>query len=417
MAEFTGERVIPGQVEPDLFNEHFARYHFASRLACGKRVLDIACGTGYGSAELAAVARSVTGLDVSSDAIDHAREHYPLPNLEFLQASAEQIPLPDHSFDLIVAFEVIEHLEDYPALLEQSRRLLSPSGQFIVSTPNKLYYEDSRRDSGPNPFHVHEFEYDEFRRLLAGVFPHVSLFLQNHSDSITFQPTDATHSIEVRSTAPPPEPGSAHFFVAVCAMAPQLGSPTFVFVPTTANTLRERELHIAKLEKEVATKSEWLDRALTGHKALVEQHQQQTDELQQRNLWAGQLNRDLTASQDRVGQLQTELAQEQTAAKETVAQYEAKLRELEQDIAEKARWALETEQRLSQELDAKCRELAQCVSLLHESENTVEERTKWALQLQKEVEALESRLSAVSASRWYRVGRTLGLGPELRQPS
>ena len=74
MPEFTGQRVIPGKVDPDLWNEHFARYAFAARLARQKRVLDIACGSGYGSAELAKVARSVTGIDVSEEAVAHAEE-------------------------------------------------------------------------------------------------------------------------------------------------------------------------------------------------------------------------------------------------------------------------------------------------------------------------------------------------------
>ena len=83
MAEFTGERVIPGQVDIDLMNEHVARYAFAARLARGKRVLDAGCGAGYGSAELAKVAASVLGVDVAADAVDFAREHYRLPHLSF----------------------------------------------------------------------------------------------------------------------------------------------------------------------------------------------------------------------------------------------------------------------------------------------------------------------------------------------
>ena len=81
MAEFTGERVIPGQVDIDLLNEHMARYAFAARLARGKRALDAGCGAGYGSAELARAALSVVGIDSSPDAIEFARATYPMPNL------------------------------------------------------------------------------------------------------------------------------------------------------------------------------------------------------------------------------------------------------------------------------------------------------------------------------------------------
>jgi len=140
LVEFTGERLVPGQVDQDLFNEHISRYAFASRLARNKRVLDIACGMGYGSAALAKVAASVVGLDLSQEAVTAARESYRESNLHFLAAPAQQIPFADHTFDLIVAFEVIEHLNDWSVLLLEARRLLSPGGQFIVSTPNINYY-------------------------------------------------------------------------------------------------------------------------------------------------------------------------------------------------------------------------------------------------------------------------------------
>src|SRR5450755_3241426 len=82
--EFTGERVIPGQVDADLLNEHLARYAFAARLARGKRVLDAGCGTGYGAAELVASALLVVGADIAAEAVDFARRHYRLPYLEFV---------------------------------------------------------------------------------------------------------------------------------------------------------------------------------------------------------------------------------------------------------------------------------------------------------------------------------------------
>src|SRR5271156_1795322 len=92
LVEFTGERVIPGQVNDDLWSEHLARYAFARRFAAGKRVLDAGCGAGYGSAELAGLAAFVTGVDAASDAIEYARQAYPLPNARFLAASCTDLP-------------------------------------------------------------------------------------------------------------------------------------------------------------------------------------------------------------------------------------------------------------------------------------------------------------------------------------
>jgi ubiquinone/menaquinone biosynthesis C-methylase UbiE len=98
LAEFTGERVIPGQVDRDLWNEHFARYLFAARLCRHKRVLDLACGTGYGAAGLAQTASQVVGLDYSTDALAYAKEEY--PNLRLVRSSATSFRLRDFSFEV-----------------------------------------------------------------------------------------------------------------------------------------------------------------------------------------------------------------------------------------------------------------------------------------------------------------------------
>ena len=210
------------------------------------------------------------------------------------------------------------------------------------------------------------------------------------------------------------DPADSHFFVAVCALAPQIGSPVFVYVPKTSNVLREREKHIALLEQELARKSEWLDESLRNHQDLVDKHRHQTAELEARNRWAEQLNKNLEDSQQRIAALQDELAAEQQAAADTVQQYEQAIASLEEDVRAKAQWAIDTEKRLTEELTAKSQELARCVALLHENETLVEERTKWALALQQQIEGLETQVSSVVGSRWYRMGRTLGLGPELR---
>jgi SAM-dependent methyltransferase len=211
LAEFTGERLIPGEVDIDLLNEHMARYHFAVRLARGKRVLDAGCGAGYGSAELADAAERVTGIDIAQAAVDYARAHYALPNLTFEPASCTQLPYADGAFDLVVAFEVIEHLENWRDFLQEVRRVLAPAGQLIVSTPNRLYYTESRGADGANPFHVHEFDFDEFSRELKQFFPYVTMFLENHVEGVTFQPHEAGDTVEARVDAAEPVPDESHF--------------------------------------------------------------------------------------------------------------------------------------------------------------------------------------------------------------
>lgn len=386
MTEFTGERVVPGEVDADLWNEHFGRYTFAARLSRMKRVLDAGCGMGYGSAELARVAASVVGVDISGDTVASARERYNLPRVTFLQGSCASLPFRAASFDLVVAFEVIEHLTEWRDFLAEARRVLAPGGQCLISTPNRDYYADSRGRTGPNPYHEHEFSFEEFRQELLEVFPHVALFLQNHVDGFVFQPAGHLTPAEARLDQDAGNPAESHFFLAVCALSPQTGSPTFLYVPRAANILREREQHIEKLGKQVAEINQ--DRT-----QLLDLFRKQTEELEQQ-----------------------------------ASGYEAKIIELEAENRKNAEWALETERRLtlelvgrSHELESKCQELAECVRLLHETERTVEERTNWALklgeqirQLDDQIRQLNASLHLLRASRWVKLGNALGMGPRLR---
>jgi SAM-dependent methyltransferase len=411
LAEFTGERVIPGEVEIDLLNEHMARYTFAARLARGKRVLDAGCGAGYGSAELARAAEHVVGVDRAPEAIEFARAHYPLANLKFEEASCEALPHADASFDLVVAFEVIEHLENWRGFLRETRRVLAPNGQLVVSTPNKLYYTESRGKDGANPFHVHEFDFEEFRAELTAVFPHVSLFLENHVEGFTFQPHDSGSTAEVRVDAGEPAPDESHFFVAVCANRPQTGNPTYVYVPRAANILRERERHIDLLQTELDEKNRWLTDALRDLEKMTGQYAKLEGQLEESNRWAADLNVQLEERGARVAELQTELAAEQESGRRTVAGYEAKIVDLESDIQSKIKWAKDVETALTIEIRKQTAELVKAVDALDRTDKELQERTEWALRLDKEVAELSRQVELYRASRWVKLGRKVGLGP------
>ena len=395
LAEFTGERVIPGQVDIDLLNEHMARYAFAARLAHGKRVLDAGCGAGYGSAELAREALQVSGIDRDAGTVEFARAHYAVPNVTFDQGTCESLPYADASFDLVVAFEVIEHLDDWRGFLAEARRVLAPSGQFLVSTPNKDYYTQSRGAEGANPFHVHEFGFAEFRAELQAVFPHVALFLENHVEGVTFQPFEPSNTADVRVETAEPDPAGSHFFLAVCAHRPQLGNPTFVYVPRAANVLRERERHITLLEQELITKNQWLERALTDHTSLMGKFDEQKKALDRSNKWAAAQAEEIRMLRQRIDELQDEVAREQESAANLATGYELKIAGLEQEVRDKVK------------------ELARAVEALHHTEAELDARTTWALKLQKEAETLGQLLALVRGSRWVKLGRKIGLGPAL----
>lgn len=174
--EFTGERFTPECVR-EIWYEHYHRYAFAQALAEGKRVLDAACGEGYGAALVAAAARSVLALDVSNAAIAHAQSRYTLRQLRFEQADVTALDhLPAASFDLILSFETLEHLQEQEAMLTGFRRLLAPGGLLLVSTPDKRNYSDL--PNFHNEHHVRELYRDEFEALLEGLFPHRRLYAQ-----------------------------------------------------------------------------------------------------------------------------------------------------------------------------------------------------------------------------------------------
>ena len=381
--EFTGERVVPGHVDVDLWNEHFARYAFAARYCKAARVLDAGCGTGYGAHAIAANALSVTGIDQAHDPLAYARKQYVGSLPQWVCASCTRIPFDDRSFDTVLAFEVIEHLQEWPKLISEARRVLKDSGVFVVSTPNKAVYAESREQSGPNPYHEHEFEFDEFTAALRTVFPHVVIVLQNHGECISFESIHS-NAAEVRIDGAS-KPADASFYIAVCSDTP-IDVPSFVYVPEAANLLRERETHIRRLEGELNTKNEWLDKARNEHASLVELHDVQTRELRASNEWARELNHKVTENGARILQLQEELQTQHREGAQVASEYQARVDELERELQTRTAWAQDLERRA-----------AELTGLLDTAEATVIERTNWALSLQSDLERAQTQVAMARA--------------------
>jgi len=171
--EYTGERMIPERASARTFWEHVGRYRFAKDQVRGQRVLDIACGEGYGAAALVrAGAASVIGVDIAEDACLHAQRKY---GIDARPGNAEAIPLPDRSVDVVVSFETIEHLADPRLFLAECARILTPDGRLIVSTPNRPVYSSQGQH---NPFHQNEVDEAEFVAQLEKHFATITLFTQ-----------------------------------------------------------------------------------------------------------------------------------------------------------------------------------------------------------------------------------------------
>jgi SAM-dependent methyltransferase len=172
---FTGERTNPARAEEGEFQDHLARYLYAQGLIAGGNVLDLGCGDGYGSALLAEKARWVLATDISEEAVRRARRQYRKGNLAFAVMDATAPAVLAGRFDLVCAFEVIEHLEDPERFLAQVKHLLRPRGFLLLSTPNQRIFSPGM-NAPPNPFHRVEFSLPEFSRLLARYFPRVVLY-------------------------------------------------------------------------------------------------------------------------------------------------------------------------------------------------------------------------------------------------
>jgi SAM-dependent methyltransferase len=195
--KFTGERFLPNEAG-DMWAEHWHRYHYVLPYVADKRVLDVACGEGYGSALMSKVASHVAGVDVAHEAVAHASHTYAArSNLEFVEASCTKLPFPDAAFDVVVSFETIEHIAGQIEFLDEIKRVLRADGVLIVSSPNKAEYSDARNYT--NEFHVKELYRDELAALLKSRFAYSQWLSQRNG----------FYSIIAPATAPPIAPNSS----------------------------------------------------------------------------------------------------------------------------------------------------------------------------------------------------------------
>ena len=260
---------------PTLY-EHWHRYAHAAAWTVGKRVLDAASGSGYGSAFLAAGAGSVFGIELDHDAVERASLAYKhIRNLTFSQGDVTRLPFPDRSFDVVTSFETLEHIPDPEAALIEFKRVLTPDGVLIASTPDRLIYADKLGQR--NKYHICELSRPEFERICARHFTSHAIIGQKLYYASLIAPDDSqqlgrqqqlacfsrTDGEPVRSLQPIEE---AVYMIAFCSNGRlELDKPTAsIFVDNDRSVQGERDLLIGwsqsikrELDQLTAEKQEW----------------------------------------------------------------------------------------------------------------------------------------------------------------
>jgi SAM-dependent methyltransferase len=187
----TGERTLPDVPEENYwYRRHLVVYEWIAARAAGMRVVDMACGEGYGSnliAERGAVA--VVGVDANPEAHEHARLRYVRPTLRYVRDLVESFAEP---CDAVVFLQTIEHVQDPGAILEHFKSMLGPGGLLFVSTPNLLTLAPPGAEKSDNPWHVKEYRPEEFRELCESHFERVELLGLFHARKLR------VHEIAIR---------------------------------------------------------------------------------------------------------------------------------------------------------------------------------------------------------------------------
>ena len=180
--ELTGERTLPDvPAENYWYRRHLAVYEWIAARVRGRRVVDLACGEGYGSAVLARTAHSVVGVEANPEAFEHARLRYRVPNLRFERNLVE---LWSGDVDCAVFLQTIEHVSDPAGLLARIRDLVAAGGVAYVSTPNVLTLAPPGAERSDNPWHLREYRPEEFLTLCRGTFDDVELLGVHHAGKL-----------------------------------------------------------------------------------------------------------------------------------------------------------------------------------------------------------------------------------------
>ncbi|MEO5592918.1 MAG: glycosyltransferase [Chitinophagaceae bacterium] len=263
--KFTGERFVPADslLEDEIGYEHLHRYYAVSGLVKNKAVLDLACGEGYGSAIVAKHAASVAGVDIDEESIKWATEKYaPLHvNLQFSPGSAVAIPFASQTFDVVISFETIEHLNPamQEAFMQEIKRVLRSDGILIMSTPDKKNYSD--RYKHENTFHIKEFYREEFAAFIKNNFTNAAFFDQGYEvvSVISNPETEKATAINLHSWKERKQPTERKYMIAVASDSPlpDYASSLSSIVPEVDKNFPFLMDRLIQMNKEIEDLGQW----------------------------------------------------------------------------------------------------------------------------------------------------------------
>jgi 2-polyprenyl-3-methyl-5-hydroxy-6-metoxy-1,4-benzoquinol methylase len=434
--EFTGERFIPGVADPRLALEHYHRYLFASRFVKGKRVLDVACGEGYGAAFLSMSAKRVVGIDRDQKTIESARHTYgKLSSLEFVTGACEALPIEPASFDVVVCFETLEHLDepDQKRFLASVQRALSPGGICVVSTPDTAVYADSR--SSKNEFHKHELTAEEFQSFLRKFFSNVVMIGQRVLDVSGMWALETWENEQFRFYqreglfALPPQShqfARPEYLIAVCSSVPSTAealSQANSFYFDTKEIIHREEMRawalslnaenerlkklVAEVQAEFNERSTWALSLNAENERLKKLLAEVQAGFNERSAWAQTLDAETKSLKAAVTSAQAESESRLEWATKLEIEVKAarqRIVELQREVEEKGRWARSLDDahiQLSEQFKTLQRELS--------------DRSTWVNSLQADLERSDAALKGLRTEFESRSSWALSLAEELKR--
>jgi 2-polyprenyl-3-methyl-5-hydroxy-6-metoxy-1,4-benzoquinol methylase/glycosyltransferase involved in cell wall biosynthesis len=416
LLESTGERYLPWLEEASIGYEHIHRYAYATQFVRNKRVLDLACGEGYGSYLLAKTAKSVAGIDIDNNSIKHARNKYIKQNLEFRVGSITEIPIDgERLFDVAICFEALEHIEDHQKLLSEVKRLLTPDGVFIVSTPNKTVYSDEPQFN--NPFHVHELYFDEFRELLEKYFKNVKFLGQRIYCNSNIWPVFAGEDTKVVEYVVDKNPAEfvfagddkkiPRYFIAIASDAARdIEDRSSALVDVSNALLNQKDSQISQLsaqkDSQIAAHVREQERlAAEIHQLSAEKDSQIAAHVREQERLAGQIAgyvRQQERLAGQIGQLSAEVQGQGRILAEgdrLAARLQEEKEKLERDLQKQQSQILKSQESLS-------RERAAYSALAAQAHAAVEARRKELDEKEARIQQVEATLSHIYSSHGWK---------------